>query len=124
MRARRTDAPRKTAITMAVMAPGPSTPGHTKRGCGRGVWGGCVNNPTREFNTLINEDLLCTFFLAGWDVGAVRVVEGEGLPRHVLERVFGDDVTWSVSRYGVLVVPGYCHRLCRQRMLLNRDTGA
>lgn len=34
MRARRTDAPRKTAITMTVMAPGPSTPEHTKRGCG------------------------------------------------------------------------------------------
>lgn len=31
MRARRTDAPRKTAITMAVMAPGPKTPAHTNK---------------------------------------------------------------------------------------------
>lgn len=30
MRARRTDAPRKTAITMAVMAPGPRSPAHTQ----------------------------------------------------------------------------------------------
>lgn len=57
-------------------------------------------------------------------MGAVGVVKGEGLPRHVLEGVFGDDVAWRFSRYGILVVPGYCHRLCRQRMLLNRDTGA
>lgn len=32
MRARRTDAPRKTAITMAVMAPGPSVPSSSSRG--------------------------------------------------------------------------------------------
>lgn len=56
MRARRTDAPRKTAITMAVMAPGPSTPEHTKWGGvgegGGGVWerGVGVKNPTMEIS--------------------------------------------------------------------------
>lgn len=52
---------------------------------------------------------------------AVHVVKGEGLSRHVLERVSGDDVTGRFSRYGVLVVPGYCHRLCRQRKQLIKN---
>lgn len=119
MRARRTDAPRKTAMTMAVMAPGPSTPAHThthRRRCSLNR----LNTQDRNKFGGSERLITLTFLLVhGLGVRGVLVVEGEGLLRHVLERVFGGDVTGGLSGHGVLVVPGrrgrVCDRLCRPR---------
>lgn len=39
-------------------------------------------------------------------VCGIFVVKGDGLLRHILERVFGGDVARWFSRYGVMVVSG------------------
>lgn len=102
MRARRTEAPRKTAITMAVMAPGPSRPAApTRRDTLLIQWQ--VTDPSLSHEFMRN--LIFTFYLVHvLGVCGVLIVEGERLLRHFVERSFGADVAGRLSGHGVLVV--------------------